>query len=111
MPAKDSDAKNNPSDDDAPEVVTVERINKLVDIVVPALGCTGNDSNVVALALAELVSTLTSKKTKYADGEDGEWFAYFVARRAYMRTGHFEDALEDWQDKRVEGLLRKGGGR
>ena len=92
-------------------VVTIERINQLVDAIVPLMDCEGPPADVVALALAELVDTLTNPRTKYASGEDGHWLAYFVARRAFKQTGKFEDAFEDWRDNRFESALKKGGAR
>jgi hypothetical protein len=89
---------------------SAERLNELVDVIVPRVGCDGPSGDVVALALVELVRTLTSSKTEYPDGEDGEFHAGFVARRAFERTGRFEDALEDWEDDRFEAALKKGQG-
>lgn len=97
-----------PAKDPTPEdVVTVERIQELVDAIVPEAGCTGNGSDVVALALNELVTTLTSPKTEYAPGEDGDWFAYYVAERAFRKTNHYGGALEDWQGNIFEGVQKK----
>ena len=82
--------------DTAVPVATIERVKQLADIIVPLPGCEGEDSDTVAIALAELIKVLTGK-ARYAEGEDGDWFAYWAARYAFERTGSFESALEKWK--------------
>lgn len=104
---KKAGGKKESAPEDGEKVVTVERINELTDVIVPERGCEGNSSDVVALALAELIETLTNPETKYAAGEDGHWFAYFVVHRAFTKTGQFEDSLEDWKENLFESARRR----
>lgn len=90
-------------------VVTIERINALVDVIVPLQGCEGEGSDAVALALAELVGTLTNPKTEYAQGEDAAWLAYHATRRAYDKTDASENALKEWARGRFVSVLEEGG--
>ena len=99
----------------ADPAVTVERVNQLVDVIVPLPGCEGEGAEAVAVALAlvELANMTAGKGFSFRDGIDNinsaEGAAYYIARRAFTRTPHFEDALEDWQDNTVEAALGKGG--
>jgi hypothetical protein len=95
--------------DDAP-TVSVGRINELVDVIVPRPGCVTDNGEAAALALVELANMAAGNGYSFAGEIDsGGCVAYYIARAAFTRTQHFEDALTGWQGNTIEAALEKKG--
>lgn len=92
----------------APRVplLTEARARDLASIIVPLDGCTGEDTDIVALALNELLRGLVDAKRR--DDTDPSDLAMVAAEVAFEKTGAHTRAFYQWEALPFEAALKGG---